>query len=283
MFGYYPSLGFAIFALVVFGISGLAHLYQMIRSRRWAFFSVICAVGLEMTGWVFRAQASGDIMYGYVLQLAMLTVGPTFFAGGVYALFYMFASTQDRHLMPLLGPKAFSWTIFWVEIVTIAIQAAGGGIAASVAGRSNYLLGTHIMTAGTSLQLATSLAFTTVFAIFFVRYRSSIAAESLSLRNNVGRIFWGIAVMELLIIVRGSYRIAELAGGLYGSIATNQAALIVCDAIPMLIVSILLNLVHPMWTLKRERSTSNKDKRSASVGSETVESFEFKPVGRESA
>lgn len=118
------------------------------------------------------------------------------------------------------------------------------GIAASVAGRSNYLLGTHIMTAGTSLQLATSLAFTTVFAIFFVRYRRSIAAESLSLRKNVGRIFWGIAVMELLIILRsvslqcgresilwsdssltvysGSYRIAELAGGLYGSIATNR-------------------------------------------------------------
>lgn len=50
--------------MVIFGASGALHLYQLWRSRRWAFISVICAAGLEVYGWYLRFQSASDVMYG---------------------------------------------------------------------------------------------------------------------------------------------------------------------------------------------------------------------------
>lgn len=61
---YYPSAAFGIVAMVIFGASGALHLYQLWRSRRWAFISVICAAGLEVYGWYLRFQSASDVMYG---------------------------------------------------------------------------------------------------------------------------------------------------------------------------------------------------------------------------
>lgn len=52
--------------MVIFGLSGAIHLYQMIRSRRWAYFAVICAAGLEIYGWYLRYGSASDVMYGCV-------------------------------------------------------------------------------------------------------------------------------------------------------------------------------------------------------------------------
>ena len=61
---YYPSAAFGIVAMVIFGASGVLHLYQLWRSRRWTFVSVICAAGLEVYGWYLRFQSASDVMYG---------------------------------------------------------------------------------------------------------------------------------------------------------------------------------------------------------------------------
>ncbi|GAA5987881.1 hypothetical protein JCM10908_007255 [Rhodotorula pacifica] len=249
-YGYYPSAPFAIAAMVIFSASGALHLYQLGRSRRWAFISVICAAGLEVYGWYCRYQSASDVMYGYIVQLAVLTIAPTFYAGGIYALFYALAATQVLDAMPWMRPKVFSWSIFVVEIITLSIQAAGGAIAATVSGKKQFLMGTHIMTAGTSLQLATSVFFT-VFFILYYRRLSRHAGNVYSLRNNLGRIFWGTIVAEIFLIIRGAYRTAELSEGLFGKLGTTQIALILGDAVPIFIVAIMLNLIHPLWTVKR--------------------------------
>lgn len=108
-----------------------------------------------------------------------------------------------------------------VEIVTLSIQAAGGvrthlrsctllvivltatrqALAATVNGRKQFLMGTHIMTAGTALQFATSVFFTGFFLVYYRRlsYRTD---NPYSLRRNLGRIFWGTLLTELFLIIR---------------------------------------------------------------------------------
>ncbi|GAA5987847.1 hypothetical protein JCM10908_007241 [Rhodotorula pacifica] len=250
-YGYYPSRWFALFAVVVFGLSVLLHLYQLWKSRRWGYISVIFAGALEIAGWCFRYEGAVDVRNGYVLQLAMLTIAPTFYAGGIYTLFYLAADARDRSLMPLVSPKVFTWTIFAVEVVTIAIQAAGGAIAAITSDRDVFKVGTRIMTAGTALQLATSVAFSVLFGIYFTRLRN-YTMERFAFRSRTGRIFWGILAMETLLIIRGAYRTAELSEGLFGKVASSQIGLILGDTVPMLVVSIILNLVHPLWTVPRD-------------------------------
>ncbi|GAA5825697.1 hypothetical protein JCM10212_003095 [Sporobolomyces blumeae] len=262
-YGYYPSAGFAIAAMIIFGLSGALHLYQLGRSRRWAYVSVLCAGGLEVYGWYLRYGSSKDVMYGYVVQLAVLTIAPTFYAGGIYALFYAFAEQGDHSLLPLLRPRAFSWTIFGIEIVTLCVQAAGGALAATTQKTNIFDLGTHIMTAGTALQLATSVLFTVLFLVYFRRLGRT-RANCFSLRTSVGLIFWGTLAMEFFIIVRGCYRTVELSEGLFGKLGTTQIALLLGDAVPMFFVTILLNIVHPLWTIgpKRQRQRHHSVARS---------------------
>ncbi|GAA5847789.1 hypothetical protein JCM3766R1_003202 [Sporobolomyces carnicolor] len=252
-YGYYPSATFAIIAMAIFGLSGAIHLYQMIRSRRWAYFAVICAAGLEIYGWYLRYGSASDVMYGYVVQLAVLTIAPTFLAGGIYALFYAFAAGQDPKFLPLMRPKGFSWTFFGVEIVTLCIQAAGGALAATGNKESLFKVGTKIMTVGTSLQLATSLFFVALFLVYFRRLVNG-TNYSLSLRERTGRIFWGIVAMEFFIIVRGCYRTAELSEGLFGKLGRTEIALLLGDAVPMFFVTVILNIVHPLHTVRTRPS-----------------------------
>lgn len=62
-------------------------------------------------------------------------------------------------------------------------------------------MGTHIMTAGTSLQLATSVFFTVFFMVYYRRL-SRRTENPYSLRTRLGRIYWGTLVAELFLIIR---------------------------------------------------------------------------------
>jgi hypothetical protein len=57
------------------------------------------------------------------------------------------------------------------------------------------------MTAGTSLQLATSIVFFGLFLTYFRRF-SRIKSNALSRREGSGRIFWGVIAIEFFIILR---------------------------------------------------------------------------------
>lgn len=62
------------------------------------------------------------------------------------------------------------------------------------------------MTAGTALQVVTSVAFTWLFVLYFRRMRGmGYACESASIRTSVGRIYYGVLLMELFLIIRSVF------------------------------------------------------------------------------
>ncbi|BGP15525.1 hypothetical protein JCM10213v2_003504 [Rhodosporidiobolus nylandii] len=249
-YGYQPSGGFAIFAILAFVASFVWHVYQLWRSRRWSYIAVLLGGALLIYGWAERYLAANDIQAGYVEQLAVLTIAPTFFSAVIYSLFSMIAASQNPSLLPLMSPKKYMWSFISVDFVTLVIQAAGGAIAAITDDLAKQLhhaqdtfnLGCNIMLAGIVLQLVATLVFLAAFFTFYARLRNA-TYDVLSLRTGSGKVFWGIVVMAVLIIIRGCYRTAELAEGLFGPIATHQISLIICDAIPMILVTWLLNSV----------------------------------------
>ncbi|GAA6021152.1 hypothetical protein JCM10207_008335 [Rhodosporidiobolus poonsookiae] len=249
-YGYVPSSGFGLFAIIMFGISLCLHTYQLFRSRRWSYIAVVCGAALQIFGWAERYSAANNLTIGYVEQLAVLTIAPTFFSAAMYTLFSLLTATEGPDLLPLMKPRGYMWTFIVIDFCTLVIQAAGGAIAAITDDRTVFRTGCNIMLAGIVLQFVTTLAFVSVFAIFFRRLRAERGKGVFSLRTGTGVVFTGTVLMALFIIIRGCYRIAELSEGLFTGIASNQVALIACDCFPMLIVIYLLNWTHPLHTIK---------------------------------
>ncbi|GAA5937494.1 hypothetical protein JCM3775_001245 [Rhodotorula graminis] len=266
-FGYTPSAIFAIVAILIFAVSSSFHLYQTIKSRRWWCLAVVLGGALQVFGWVERYMASQNLRVGYVIQLAVLTIAPTFFSAAIYALFGMTAAVQDASLLPRWTPRAYFKTFTIVDFVTLLVQAAGGALAATVDGNTPFEIGCNIMLAGIILQLVTTVVFLVVFGLYFRRLALVHPDRHvLRLKSRTGLVFWGTLVMAALILVRGGFRTAELAEGLYSGLSRTQTAIILLDAVPMMTVILLLNVTHPLYTVdplvNRYRSTPTDERGS---------------------
>lgn len=58
-----------------------------------------------------------------------------------------------------------------------------------------------------------------------------------------------LAISTVAILIRCSFRVAELSGGFGGSLANNQVSFMILDGAMMAIAVILLTTAHPGWTL----------------------------------
>ncbi|GAA6021190.1 hypothetical protein JCM10207_008349 [Rhodosporidiobolus poonsookiae] len=268
-YGYVPSSGFALLAIIMFALSAALHLYQLVRARRWSYIVVICGAALQIFGWVERYLAAKNLTVGYVEQLAVLTIAPTFFSAAMYTLFSILAAAEGPDLLPFMKPRGYMWTFIVIDFCTLVIQAAGGAIAATTDDNGVFKTGCNVMLAGIILQFITTLAFLSVFIVFFHRLRQERAGV-FSLRTGTGVVFTGTVLMALFIIIRGCYRIAELSEGLFTGIASNQIALIACDCFPMLIVIYLLNWTHPLHTIKAPAAPAYSPRSSPSIETEKI-------------
>ncbi|TNY24635.1 methylcrotonoyl-CoA carboxylase subunit alpha [Rhodotorula diobovata] len=248
-YGYTPSATFSIVAVVIFSLSTAFHLYQVVRSRRWWYVAVALGGALQVYGWATRYMASQNIMYGYVIQLAVLTIAPTLFSAAIYALFSMLTAAQDPDLLPRMKPRGYFITFTVVDFVTLVVQAAGSRrlLWDSVL---LFKIGCNTMLAGIALQLLATLVFLVVFGLYFRRLARQYPERRVTrLRSRTGLVLWGTLAMAALTIVRGGFRTAELSEGLFSSLSRTQIAIIVLDAVPMILVILLLSATHPLYTV----------------------------------
>ena len=155
-FGYKPNLAVNTILLAIFAVCAIAQLYLGLRHRVRG-YSIATTAGclLEVIGY------GGPVLMhdnpwsssGFKIQVIYLIVAPSFLAAGIYLTF--------KHLVLLLGreksripPRAYPWTFVSCDILSIVLQAAGGGIAAS--STSNLVnVGNHVMISGIAFQVAT--------------------------------------------------------------------------------------------------------------------------------
>ncbi|CDR49705.1 RHTO0S30e00650g1_1 [Rhodotorula toruloides] len=248
--GYWPNNGWAMFTLVAFGLSALLHIYQILRSRYWSFVMVVMGCGGEMYGWSMRWIGGQNLLRGYGEQLAALTVSPIVFSGALYSLFGSLARSMNPSLLPI-GSKKLTWWLFGVEFFTLLVQVGGGATAAGAEDASTFNVGSWIMLGGIVAQLVVTLIFLAVFGVYFSRLRSRHNVDIRYADSHLKVVFWGIIAISSLIVIRGAYRTAELSEGMFGPIAHSQAGLILGDCIPMLAVTYIFNVVHPLYTLQK--------------------------------
>lgn len=219
-YGYRPDLGPNIALLTVFAIVALVQLGFAFFYRLWAFSLVISAACvLEAVGYGGRIIMNNNpwSQTGFRIQIICLILAPSLLAAAVYLTL--------KHLVTYFGPehsrlkpKLYTWIFIGCDILSIFLQAAGGGVAAS-AGKGDKEnaktadAGNSIMLAGIAFQVATMIVCGLLAGEFFYKLhrsgRSSTPDPSkpvLTARPKALLFCSTVAAAYLLILIRCVYR-----------------------------------------------------------------------------
>lgn len=239
IYGYYPNLAANVFFAAFFGAFMIINLFFGVRYRSWTFLiAMSLGCGTECLGYVGRILLNDNPfgMDGFNIQICCLTIAPAFLAAGIYlTLKNLVICFEEEH--SYLNPKYYTWLFILCDLLSLILQGAGGGIAAtSNDNQPLQLVGNNLMMAGISFQVFTMLAFGVMAALYCIRLsRSStpLSASAEGVKTSTAfRLFLGAFLLAFLtIFTRCVYRIAEMAGGWANPIMQNETEFIVLDSV----------------------------------------------------
>ncbi|KAF3061826.1 Sphingoid long-chain base transporter RSB1 [Daldinia childiae] len=247
--------------LALFALSLIGFLTVFAITRRGGNFTIAMALGLisEIIGYAGRIMSWQNQWSenGFLIQICCLTIAPAFLAAGIYLCIrkIVFAFGPENSRIP---PKYYTRIFIPCDIVSLILQAAGGGLASSAfhTGHSTDT-GDNIMIAGLAFQVFTLLVFmllSTDFLINTLRRRRTLGSaaldqdpELIAMRNS-----WmfkafppALALSTICIFWRSVFRVAELSNGWSGSLMGRQDLFIGFEGVMITVAVLVLNVFHP--------------------------------------
>ncbi|PSK40557.1 hypothetical protein C7M61_000204 [Candidozyma pseudohaemuli] len=293
------NMGANVFFCVIFGVVTIWHFVVGALYRYWYFFFVLgIGSGLDFGGYLARSVSATDetLVDPFLVQIIVLTIAPAFIMAGVY---YMLG----RQLVYIgegyswLKPRWFSYIYVTCDVISLVIQAIGGGMAATaLSANKDTDDGTHVMVAGIAFQVATMSSFFIVGGNFVARvwFRASPDvrfswSNFFSLLFNVGKanelhqklepnydpkyahvrgrklfpyVFTSIFAATVLIYIRCIYRLVELSEGWTGYTIRHEAFLFGLDAAMVFLTVLLFVPFHPGFIWGKYHPTLSFKKKS---------------------
>ncbi|KIW88040.1 uncharacterized protein Z519_11150 [Cladophialophora bantiana CBS 173.52] len=249
---YIPSLAGNAFYLAVFCLACVAQILLGIRYRTWGFLvGMLGGIGLEMMGYISRIQLHFDDFNNnyFIIYLVGLTIGPAFFSGAIYICLARIIAVYGTRLS-LLSPRAITVVFVGCDFFSLVLQAGGGALTSLDISPSLEQTGINMMIAG----LASQVASTTVFCgiclqiVFSIHTRPGlINRNSAALRKRLTfKLFLSaIAIATVTILIRCSFRVAELSEGFGSALANDQVMFMVLDGAMMSLAVLALSIGHP--------------------------------------
>ncbi|KAK5104638.1 phospholipid-translocating ATPase rsb1 [Lithohypha guttulata] len=182
---YIPSLaGNSLFA-AIFGLTLVAQLILGIRYKIWS-FCVWMAFGLigEIVGYIGRIMLNNNIFSftAFLTYLVPLTIAPAFITASIYLCLARLIHVLDPKLQySRLKPMTYTWIFVTFDIISLILQGAGGGVAATAEDEAGSDMGVNIMIAGLASQVASIVIFIALCSDF--AYRLYRGHGSLSKRD----------------------------------------------------------------------------------------------------
>ncbi|KAH7142617.1 RTA1 like protein-domain-containing protein [Dactylonectria estremocensis] len=250
---YLPTLaGNAVYA-AAFGLLLLAQLGLGIKYKTWGFMvGMICGLILEVVGYAGRIMLHGNPFdfNNFIIYLVPLTIAPAFLAGALYLCLSHIIIVYGQQISRF-SPRTYAITFMTSDFISLVLQGAGGGLAATADDYSGSETGRAIMVAGVVSQVVSLLIFMGLCLEFVFRlHRTSESAKDkrfVELRDTK-KFTWfqyalGAAVM--LIFIRSVYRVAELQQGFNGPIANDEVSFMILEG-PMIFLAVLaMTVLHP--------------------------------------
>ena len=151
-------------------------------------------------------------MYISHVKYVLTHKAPTFFTAGIYVLLGYFIKALGRD-SSILSPNLYLWIFCTCDIISLVVQAIGGGLASVEADKINGNTdpGTYTMVAGIVFQLF-SITIFVICAADFVR-RTLSRGLLRRVTGSIAPLFAAMIFSVLCIYARSIYRTIELAQG----------------------------------------------------------------------
>ena len=182
----------------------------------------------------------------FLIQICCLTIAPAFFSAAIYlslARRYVFLkvvnnrtnTNNSEHSVILFGtevsrlsPKAYAYIFISCDIVSLALQGAGGALA-SIAAQSqkSLTMGDNVQLAGLSFQVGSLALFGAcageyAWRVFRSPSASSRARKVFAYNKGLMACFGALGLSYTAIMVRCLYRVIELSNGWGSTLMKNQ-------------------------------------------------------------
>ncbi|KAK1222802.1 Envelope glycoprotein gp160 [Marasmius sp. AFHP31] len=314
-YGYRPTFVVCVIYVALFSTTLGMHLLQMVYSRYWFLApTVILAAFLELLGWVGRLWSNQSLRNGdafmmqsvsspsfsrltltflqpVTLRICCLIIGPTPLLAANFVIF--------GRLVTLLGteysrlrPNLYSYIFLGCDIVSLALQGAGGGFASTAkSGDKMFDLGTNLMIAGIILQVVMMTIFVVLVGEFTLRYIRDRPHRKKTVTSNSARfpldtrrqiLLLAMGTTTALLFVRGIYRLIELSGGWDSEIMRTEWLFNVFDAAMVFLAFFTWNVAHPALLLQVRDGKTNENMMAQMYSNVKTSnhSDEFLPSGR---
>ncbi|KAI9694267.1 MAG: hypothetical protein M1820_009070 [Bogoriella megaspora] len=255
---YEPTLAGNAVYLAFFVLLFIAQLFLCIRYKTFGFLiGMFGGIALEALGYGGRVGLNQDIFNfnWFLLYLIPLTIGPAFLSGSIYICLGRIININGVNLSRF-SPRTYAMVFVACDLLSLILQAAGGGIAATADTPDSSNTGKNVMIAGLVFQVFSLLLFLAFWGEFALRVRKAGEAQKntdyASLRAS--RYFhwfqYSLLAATILILIRSIFRVVELQGGFDGTVANNEASFMVFEG-PMIILAVgALTVCHPGLALR---------------------------------
>ena len=174
------------------------------------------------------------------------------------------------------------------DFISLVLQGAGGGLAATADDHAGSETGRAIMVAGVVFQVVSLLIFMGLWLEFLFRLRrtseSAKDVHFVELRDTK-KFTWfqsALGAAVVLIFVRSVYRVAELQQGFNGPIANDEVSFMILEGPMMFLAVLAMTVLHPgiafsgkwssaAWSVKQFR------KPAFATSSSSVEEIRLQP------
>jgi len=202
------------------------------------------------------------------MQITTLIIAPVFFSAAAYITLGALIRIVGRS-SSILSPRMYVIIFSTADVVSLVIQAIGGGSASVASNRgTNTTPGTNTMVAGILFQLATMVVFVGFMLDFL---RRAIRMEK---PGNTNRVILAMSLSILTIFIRSIYRSIELLQGWKGYLITHERYFVALDAAMMVIACGVYNVVDPAVLLPKVHAKGvvvDEDEEVRDVDGEEVE------------
>lgn len=190
-YGYNVNKSIAIVFLVFFAVSAILHFGQSLYFRiYWCLYTFFLGAACEAIGWGGRVMSAVTTVWvpyqggywdssrnGFMMQICCTIIAPAFFAAANYVLLGILIRETKTPSTRYSSFKPRGYTIIFVtgDIVSLVVQAIGGGMAASSNTLSAANTGAYVMVGGIVWQMVIMVAYTLVLCEFLYRFTFKVS------------------------------------------------------------------------------------------------------------
>ena len=187
----------------------------------------------------------------FIMYLVTLTIAPALLTAAIYLCLARIVNVFGAHLS-FFKPRTYTIVFCGCDLISLVLQALGGGIAATAHNDSNRNnLGKNIMLAGLGFQVFSLILFCGCAGEFAQRawsQRGSRNSHYLNLIHSrlLKSFMVGLVTAVITIFIRCVYRCAELSGGFHGNLFRKDEGLyMLLEPVMIFIAASCLTILHP--------------------------------------